>query len=166
MTLLICGAAITLIGSLGLLRLRSFYERVHAPTLGTTLGTTCIALASMIYFSALGARPVLHELLIIVFVTVTTPISLMVLVRAADFERVRKPRDHPTRGKKRAWLSFFDRRHGKNIHAERAQGLLRDAADQRFEEARAAMRPHHQQYRTNFCYSSRDDLHSSTVLNS
>ena len=55
--LLIGGAAITLIGSLGLLRLRSFYERVHAPTLGTTLGTTCVALASMIYFSALGADP-------------------------------------------------------------------------------------------------------------
>jgi multicomponent K+:H+ antiporter subunit G len=83
--LLMGGAAITLIGSLGLLRLRSFYERVHAPTLGATLGTTCIALASMIYFSALGARPLLHELLIIIFVTVTTPISLMVLVRAAVF---------------------------------------------------------------------------------
>jgi multicomponent K+:H+ antiporter subunit G len=84
-TLLISGAAITLIGSLGLLRLRNFYERVHAPTLGTTLGTACVAVASMIYFSALGNRPVLHELLIVVFVTVTTPISLMVLVRAAVF---------------------------------------------------------------------------------
>ena len=92
--LLVGGAAITLIGSLGLLRLRSFYERVHAPTLGTTLGTACVALASMIYFSALGSRLVLHELLIIVFVTVTTPISLMVLVRAAVFrDAVRKRRD-------------------------------------------------------------------------
>jgi multicomponent K+:H+ antiporter subunit G len=82
---LVSGAVITLIGSLGLLRLRSFYERVHAPTLGTTLGTTCIAIASMIYFSALGTRPVLHELLVIVLVTATTPISLMVLVNAALF---------------------------------------------------------------------------------
>jgi multicomponent K+:H+ antiporter subunit G len=82
-TLLVGGAAITLIGSLGLLRLRSFYQRVHAPTLGTTLGTTCLATASMIYFSALGSRPVLHELLLIVFVTTTTPITLMVLIRAA-----------------------------------------------------------------------------------
>ena len=83
--LLIGGAAITLTGSLGLLRLKSFYERVHAPTLGTTLGTTCVALASMIYFSTLESRLAVHELLIIVFVTVTTPISLMVLVRAAVF---------------------------------------------------------------------------------
>jgi multicomponent K+:H+ antiporter subunit G len=81
--LLIGGAVITLIGSLGLLRLRTFYERVHAPTLGTTLGTTCVALASVVYFSTLQSRPVLHELLIIAFVTVTTPVSLTVLVRAA-----------------------------------------------------------------------------------
>src|SRR5262249_23957729 len=83
--LLIGGAAITLTGSMGLLRLQNFYERVHAPTLGTTLGTTCIALASMIYFSTLETRPVVHELLIVIFVTVTTPISLMVLVGAAVF---------------------------------------------------------------------------------
>ncbi len=83
--LLIGGAAITLVGSLGLIRLQTFYQRVHAPTLGTTLGTTCIAVASMIYFSTLGSRLVLHELLIVVFVTVTTPITLMILVSAAAF---------------------------------------------------------------------------------
>jgi multicomponent K+:H+ antiporter subunit G len=83
--LLVTGAALALIGSLGLLRLRSFYERVHAPTLGTTLATVCIAIASMIYFSALASRPVLHELLIVIFGVVTTPISLVILVRAAVF---------------------------------------------------------------------------------
>jgi multicomponent K+:H+ antiporter subunit G len=83
--LLVVGAAIALTGSLGLLRLRSFYQRVHSPTLGTTLGTTFVALASIVHFSALATRPVVHELLIIVFVTVTTPISLLVLVRAAVF---------------------------------------------------------------------------------
>ena len=81
--LLIVGATVTLIGSLGLLRLRTFYERVHAPTLGTTLGTACIVIASMIYFTAVGTRLVLHELLILLFVTVTTPVTLTILVRAA-----------------------------------------------------------------------------------
>ncbi len=80
---LIAGATITLIGSLGLLRLRSFFDRVHAPTLGTTLGAACIAAASMIYFSVMGSRLVIHEVLIVLFVTVTTPITLMILVRAA-----------------------------------------------------------------------------------
>jgi multicomponent K+:H+ antiporter subunit G len=84
-TLLIGGAVIALVGSLGLLKFQSFYERAHAPTLGTTLGTACVALASMIYFSMLATRPVLHEVLIVIFITVTTPISLMVLIRAAVF---------------------------------------------------------------------------------
>jgi multicomponent K+:H+ antiporter subunit G len=83
--LLILGAAVTLIGSLGLVRLGSFYERVHAPTLGTTLGAASIALASMIYFSVLQTRLVLHEILIVVFVIMTTPVTLMILVRAALF---------------------------------------------------------------------------------
>jgi multicomponent K+:H+ antiporter subunit G len=81
--LLVVGAAMTLIGSIGLVRLGSFYARVHAPTLGTSLGTVCIAFASILYFSALENRPVLHEMLIILFVTVTTPVTLMILVRAA-----------------------------------------------------------------------------------
>lgn len=83
--LLIVGAATTLIGSLGLLGLKSFYQRVHAPTLGTTVGTACISAASIVYFSTLGTRPVVHEVLILLFVTVTTPITLMILVRAAVF---------------------------------------------------------------------------------
>jgi multicomponent K+:H+ antiporter subunit G len=83
--LVLLGGGLTLIGALGLLRLGSFYERVHAPTLGTTLGTGCIVAASMIHFSVLEARLVLDAVLIAFFVTVTTPVSLMVLVRAALF---------------------------------------------------------------------------------
>lgn len=81
--LLLLGAGLTLTGSLGLLRLGNFYQRVHAPTLGATLGTGCVLIASMIFFSVLRTRPVVHEVLITVFVTVTTPVTLMVLVRAA-----------------------------------------------------------------------------------
>ena len=77
------GAALALIGSIGLLRLRTFYERVHSPTLGTTLGTSLILMASMIFFSMLEGRPVLHELLIGAFMIVTTPVTYMLLVRAA-----------------------------------------------------------------------------------
>ena len=81
--LLLLGAGLTLTGSLGLLRLGSFYERIHAPTLGTTLGIGCVLLASMLFFSVLQTRLVLHELLIAVFMVVTTPVTLMLLARAA-----------------------------------------------------------------------------------
>lgn len=82
---LLVGAGLTLIGSFGLLRLGRFYDRIHAPTLGSSWGTGGIVLASMTYFSVLGSRPVLHEVLIGIFVTVTTPVTLMLLGRAAVF---------------------------------------------------------------------------------
>jgi len=82
---LLLGAGLCFIGSVGLLRLRKFYDRVHAPTLGTTLGTTFILLASVLCFSVLESRLVIHEILIAIFVTVTTPITLVLLVRAAMF---------------------------------------------------------------------------------
>ncbi len=81
--LLLLGAGLGLTGSIGLLRLRSFYERVHAPTLATTLGIGCILLASMLTFTVLQGRAVLHEVLIAVFMVVTTPVTLMLLARAA-----------------------------------------------------------------------------------
>lgn len=81
--LLLLGSGLALTGSIGLLRLRSFYERVHAPTLGTTLGIGSILLGSMLFFSVLQTRLVLHELLIAVFVVITTPVTLMLLARAA-----------------------------------------------------------------------------------
>lgn len=81
--LVVSGAALTLVGSIGLLRLGNFYQRVHAPTLGTTLGTGGILIGSMVCFSVLEARPILHEILIALFVTVTTPVTLVLLVKAA-----------------------------------------------------------------------------------
>ena len=81
--LVLAGAAMALIGSFGLLRMRTFYERVHPPTLGTTLGVACTLAASMLLFSVLESRPVLHEIAIAVFVLVTTPVTYMLLVRAA-----------------------------------------------------------------------------------
>jgi multicomponent K+:H+ antiporter subunit G len=83
--LLLLGAGLALLGAIGTLRFESFYERVHAPTLGTSWGTGAIVLASIVCFSALGSRPVVHEILLGVFVTVTTPVTLMLLARAALF---------------------------------------------------------------------------------
>ena len=81
--LLLAGAGLALTGSFGLLRLGSFYERVHAPTLGTTLGIGCILAAWTLFFTVLEARLVLHGILIAVLMAVTTPVTLMLLARAA-----------------------------------------------------------------------------------
>ncbi len=80
---LLLGAGLTLIGSFGLFRLPGFYDRIHAPTLGTSWGTAGIVIASIIYFSVAESQLVLHQLLIGVFVTATTPVTLILLSRAA-----------------------------------------------------------------------------------
>lgn len=91
--LLLIGAGLALTGSLGLLRLGSFYDRIHAPTLGTTLGIGSILIASMLFFTVLQTRPVLHEVLIAVFMIVTTPVTLVLLARAALYRDRREGSD-------------------------------------------------------------------------
>lgn len=81
--LLIVGGLLVVIGSLGLLRMPTFYARMHPPTMGTTLGTGCVLIASMLVSSAVAGRPVLHALLITLFVVMTTPLSAMALMGAA-----------------------------------------------------------------------------------
>ena len=93
--LLLLGSGLALTGAVGLLRLRSFYERVHAPTLGTTLGIGFVLLASMLFFSVLQTRLVLHELLITVFIVITTPVTLMLLARAALYRDRREGSEVP-----------------------------------------------------------------------
>jgi len=67
------------------MRLRTFYDRVHAPTLSTSLGLATMCAASIVAFSVLGSRPVVHEVLLFFFVTLTLPVSMMLLARAALF---------------------------------------------------------------------------------
>jgi multicomponent K+:H+ antiporter subunit G len=91
------GAAVTLVGSFGLLRLGNFYARVHAPTLGTTVGMGSILIGSALYFTMLEERLILHEILIAVFVTLTTPVTLMLLGRAALYrDRTEGNKDVPS----------------------------------------------------------------------
>ena len=81
--LVLLGSGFAFVGSLGLLRLKDFYKRVHAPTLGTTFGAFFMLAGSIICFSVAHGRPIFYEILIGVFLTLTTPITLMLLVRAA-----------------------------------------------------------------------------------
>ena len=84
--LILVGALLAFGGALGLLRLKTFYERVHPPTMGTTLGTALIV-AGAIIASALESGPIAPLLLICVFMLVTTPISYLLLLAAARRRR-------------------------------------------------------------------------------
>ncbi len=85
--LLIAGGFITLIGSLGLLRLRDFFQRMHGPAMGNTMGAICILIASLIYFSISRHQVLLHEVLIVLFLLMTAPVTGMLLARAALYRQ-------------------------------------------------------------------------------
>lgn len=87
--LLVVGGSIVLIGALGLLRLPSFYQRIHGPAITVTLGAGCLLVASMIYFTVLQSRPVIHEIIISVFLLLTAPIVAMMIMRAAVYRDLR-----------------------------------------------------------------------------
>lgn len=81
--LVMIGTVLTLLGTVGLVRLGNFYDRLHAPTLGTSWGTTGILIGSMMMFSTVGDRLIVHEVFIGLMIMVTMPVTLMVLGRAA-----------------------------------------------------------------------------------
>ncbi len=85
--LLIASSLFTLTGALGLLRLKDFFQRMHPPALASTLGAWCVALASIIYFSALKSEPVIHAWLIPVLLATTAPVTTLLLARTALFRK-------------------------------------------------------------------------------
>ncbi|MEF7614637.1 Na+/H+ antiporter subunit G [Aquincola sp. MAHUQ-54] len=85
--LLVTGGVLALAGALGLLRLQDFFDRLHPPALAITLGSWCVSLASVLYFSALESRPVLAAWLIPILLSITAPITSLLLARAARFRR-------------------------------------------------------------------------------
>ena len=96
--LILAAALLALTGAVGLVRMKTFYERVHPPTMGTTGGVGLMLAASVLLFSALESRPVLHEIVIGFFTLVTTPITYVLLVRAAMYRNgVGRERDGSAR---------------------------------------------------------------------
>lgn len=82
--LVLAGAFVAFMGSFGLLRLKNYFERVHAPSIIATLGCWFTMHATLIYFSATD-NLALHALLIALFIAITVPITTIFLMRAALF---------------------------------------------------------------------------------
>ena len=94
--LVLAGSLFSLIGVIGLLRFRTFYERVHAPTLGSSFGVAFISLASIIFFTVQRSVLALGAAVVLLLVTLTMPAGLMLLARAALFrDRVEGSPDVP-----------------------------------------------------------------------
>jgi multicomponent K+:H+ antiporter subunit G len=85
--LLALSGVFVVISALGFLRLQDFFLRMHPPALAYTFGSWCVTLASVLYFSMLQGRPMLHPWLIIIVLSITVPVTTLLLARAALFRR-------------------------------------------------------------------------------
>lgn len=81
--LVVVGGLFTLIGSFGLARLPDFYMRLHGPTKATTLGAGALIIASMIALTIGGEGLHFQEILIVLFLFLTAPVSAHLVSRAA-----------------------------------------------------------------------------------
>ena len=88
--LLIAAGLLAVIGALGFARLPDFFMRLHPPAMTSTLGAGCVLLASILVSSAVEGRPVLHALLITLFLVMTAPVTAMLLARAALYRSARR----------------------------------------------------------------------------
>ena len=86
--LLVFGAALVLVGSIGLVKLPDFYTRLHAPTKATTLGMGSLLIASLIFTSYATGNLHVQQLLITLFLFITAPIAAHMLAKTALHLRI------------------------------------------------------------------------------
>jgi multicomponent Na+:H+ antiporter subunit G len=80
--LVVVGCAFLTIGTIGLLRLPNVYNRMHATSKPTTLGTAAVFLAGFVHFGPGGSG--LASLIGILFLFLTVPTGAHMISRAAQ----------------------------------------------------------------------------------
>lgn len=114
LVLLVVGCFFVFLGSFALVKLSSFFHRIHGPTKASTLGVGCILAASVLHRAIHGTGLHPRELLITVFLFLTAPVAAHLMSRAA--------------------LSLMDRRPEAPCPGTEPEGHIRDDADERAEQ--------------------------------
>lgn len=83
--LLVLSGVFVLVSAVGFARLPDFFLRMHPPALAYTMGSWCVALSATLYFSFLEKRAALHPLLIPVLLSITVPVTTVLLARLSLF---------------------------------------------------------------------------------
>ena len=118
--LILTGAFFTLAGSTALVRFPDFFLRLHGPTKATTLGAGALLLAVALYFSWHDGQLRVQEVLIMLFLFMTAPVSAHLLAKAALHLGTRGQVELP---RKRAGAAGW---HG--VPSGRSRSSRRDAA--------------------------------------
>jgi len=85
----VAGTVLSLISSLGIIRLPDVYNRAHASTKSATLGILCILLGAFFYFLFSHVESSIRLLLGIVFVFLTAPVAGHLIIRSAHRSEVK-----------------------------------------------------------------------------
>lgn len=81
--LLAGSGVVALVSAWGLVRMPTFFDRMHAPTLVATLGVWLASGATIVHLSAIDGRIELHAWLAVILIAMTFPITTVLLARAA-----------------------------------------------------------------------------------
>jgi len=101
--LILAGSFFLLVGSLGLARLPTLVQRLHAPTKAATLGAGGLLLASSLYFWLQRGHPSYHEVLIGVFLFLSAPITAHMLAKVNLLRHKREADALPPTGRPTGW---------------------------------------------------------------
>jgi multicomponent K+:H+ antiporter subunit G len=85
--LLVLSGLFALAAGVGLVRFKSFFQRMHPPALAFSFAAWCVTLASIVYFSAQDDKLALRSWLIIIFLSLTVPVTTILLARTELFRR-------------------------------------------------------------------------------
>jgi len=85
--LLVLSGVFVVLAAIGVLCLRDFFLRMHPPAMAYTFGSWSVTLASVHYFSMLKSKPMLQTWLIIILLSITVPVTTLLLARVALFRR-------------------------------------------------------------------------------
>ena len=94
--LLVLSGIFTLAAAVGVVRFETFFQRMHPPALAFSLSAWCVTLASILYFSARREQLALHAWLIIIFLSITVPVTTILLARTEPFRRRLRTRAAPS----------------------------------------------------------------------
>lgn len=117
---LVISGAFALVGSFGLIKLPDPMMRLHAPTKATTLGVGGALVASMLYFYFKLEQFSFHELMIVLFLFLTAPVTGLFIAKT-HLHLGHKPTDLPPTGSERPWASYESDAERARIEAAETQ---------------------------------------------
>jgi multicomponent K+:H+ antiporter subunit G len=93
--LLLASGVLSLVAAVGLVRLKEYFQRLHAPALANTGAAWCVALGTIVYFSFLDGRLALYAGIVNVLLAITAPVTTLLLARTGLFRKRVAGKDVP-----------------------------------------------------------------------